>query len=81
MLGVKKLKKGDLLWQTNCQNDGAEVNFQPAIFVRNVRGDNVLIDIVQRFVASTKDLTIYKGPKICLRCPATKNDVFFTVDS
>merc|ERR1711935_373724 len=47
MLGVKKLKKGDLLWQTNCQNDGAEVNFQPAIFVRNVRGDNVLIDIVQ----------------------------------
>merc|ERR1712008_196387 len=41
------LKKGDLLWQTNCQNDGAEVNFQPAIFVRNVRGDNVLIDIVQ----------------------------------
>ena len=64
MLGVKKLKKGDLLWQTNCQNDGAEVNFQPAIFVRNVRGDNVLIDIVQRFVASTKDLTIYiKGQK------------------
>ena len=56
MLSVKKLKKGDLLWQTNCQNDGSEVNFQPAIFVRNVRGDNVLIDIVQRFVASIKDL-------------------------
>jgi len=43
MISIKRYKKGDLVWKINCQNGGT---FNPAIFVRNVRGDKALVDIV-----------------------------------
>ena len=44
MISAKKaFKKGDYLWSTSCQNGP---NFKPAIFVRYVRGDNAMVDIV-----------------------------------
>ena len=43
MISIKRYKKGDFVWKINCQNGGT---FNPAIFVRNVRGDKALVDIV-----------------------------------
>ena len=58
----KQFKKGDLLWKKSCEN-GA--NIQPAIFVRNVRGDNAMVDIVNSSGDLSRESVALKNLAIC----------------
>merc|ERR1712109_215902 len=63
MLNVKKsFKKGDYLWSTSCQNG---VNFKPVIFVRYVRGDNAMVDIINSSGELSRESAQVKNLAFC----------------